>query len=251
MSPPLIFFHMSEEWEKIWSFKLVCPGNAGSVSHERVLLLKNATVNMNFDDLCLEKQVYVAYNRVRWIFEVNNITGEMVKYVVEPIISHINVAHEWEMQAAFFEYNNIKPKWYNAYFNWGTLNKTSGQWSGAVGMIQRDEVDYAIWGFAGTYARSKVAAFSPGIEYLPYHWLTRYPQKLSPTWNLLGLFTKGHNSQISRLSLCLYKLIYSNKQDKVFLAPIIVLETFSDCHATTEKVIFLFAIFEQEPHRTI
>ena len=174
-----------------------------SVSHERLLLLKNATVNSNlgFDDICVEKQVFAAYNRVRYIFEVSNITGEMVRYPVEPVVSYFNVAHEWETQAAFFKYNNIKPQWFNAFFNWGSLNETTGQWSGAVGMIQRDEVDYAIWGFAGTYARSKVAAFSPGIEYSPYYWLTRYPQELPPTWNLLGLFTKEYNSQIHKLSL--------------------------------------------------
>ena len=108
-----------------------------------------------------------------------------------------NVANEWETQAAFFKYNNITPKWFNANYTWGTLNETTGEWSGAVGMIQRDEVDYALWGFGGTYGRSKVAAFSPGIEYSPYYWLTRYPQELPPTWNLLGLFTKGYNSQLS------------------------------------------------------
>ena len=70
------------------------------------------------------------------------------------------------------------------------LNETTGQWNGAVGVIQRVEADYAIAGFAGTYGRSKVAAFSPGVEYAPYHWLTRYPQELTPMWNLFGLFTK-------------------------------------------------------------
>ena len=64
-------------------------------------------------------------------------------------------------------------------------------------MIERDEVDYAIRGFAGTYPRSKVAAFSPGIDYNPKHWLTRYPLELSPTWNLFGLFTKEGISQMS------------------------------------------------------
>ena len=63
-------------------------------------------------------------------------------------------------------------------------------------MIERDEADYAIFGFAGTYARSKVAVFSQGIDYLPFHWLTRYPLELSPTWNLIGLFTKAYISQI-------------------------------------------------------
>ena len=164
-----------------------------SVSHERLLLLKNATVNWNlgFDDVCKEKYVYVAYNNEPGAFEVSNITGEMVEYPVEPYVSYFNFAWEYEIQTAFFKSNNIEPNWCNANYTWGTLNYTTGQWSGAVGMIQRDEVDYAIWGFYGTYARTKVSAFSPGIDYMPLHWLTRYPLELSPTWNLFGLFTQG------------------------------------------------------------
>ena len=167
-----------------------------SVSHERLLLLKNATVNRNlgFDDVCKEKQVHVAYNNEPGIFEVSNITGEMVEYPVQPYMKYYSIALEWEIQAAFFETNNIEPMWLNANYTWGTVNYTTGQWTGAVGMIQRNEADYAICCFSGTYARSKVATFSPGIDYNPKHWLTRYPLELPPTWNLLGLFTKGYIS---------------------------------------------------------
>ena len=170
-----------------------------SVSHKKLLLLKNATANRNlgFEDVCNKKHVYAAYNNDWRVFEVSNITGEMVKYPVDPVVRYQSTSYEWEIQAAFFETNSIKPIWLNANYTWGTLNYTTGQWSGAVGMIQRDEADYAICCFAGTYARSKVASFTQ-VDYLPYHWLTRYPLELSPTWNLLGLFTKGF-SQMSFL----------------------------------------------------
>ena len=172
---------------------MVCPGNSLVGFDEELLLIKNTEVNRNsgFDDVCKGKQVYVAYNNELYTFEVSNITGEMVEYPVEPYVNYWYVAYEWEIQKAFFKYNNITPHWINANYTWGSLNVTTGQWSGAVGLIQRDEADYAIWGFAGTYARSKVAAFSPGILYGPKYWLTRYPLELSPTWNLFGLFTKG------------------------------------------------------------
>ena len=62
------------------------------------------------------------------------------------------------------------------------------------------EADYALHVFMGTYERSKVTAFSPGTRYLPFHWLTRYPLELPPTWNLLGLFTKGYISHIKQYS---------------------------------------------------
>ena len=141
--------------------------------------------------MCKEKHVYVAYNNEPPdVFEVSNTTRNMVKYPVRPYMRYLNIANEWEIQAAFFETNNIKPIWLNANYTWGTLNYTTGQWSGAVGMIQRDEADYAIYAFLGTYTRSKVAAFTQGTRYLPFHWLTRYPLELPPTWNLLGLFTR-------------------------------------------------------------
>ena len=115
-------------------FKLVCPGNALSVSHERLLLLKNATANWNlgFDDVCKEKHIIVAYTNEPGTFEVSNITGEIVEYPVLPYVSYVSIADEWEIQAAFFETNNIKPIWLNANYTWGTLHYTTGQWSGAV-----------------------------------------------------------------------------------------------------------------------
>ena len=73
-----------------WLFKLVCPGNAMSVTHERLLLHKSATVNRNlgFDNVCKEKHVNVAYNNEGLVFEVSNTTGEMVSYPVYPVVSY-------------------------------------------------------------------------------------------------------------------------------------------------------------------
>ena len=158
-------------------------------------MLKNVTVNRNlgFDDVCKEKHVYVAYNNEADWFEVSNITGEMVEHPVQPYMKYYNIALEWEIQAAFFKTNNIKPMWLNANYTWGWYDNITDTWTGACGMIERDEADYAIFGFAGTYARSKVAKIS-ATNYRPLYWLTRYPLELSPTWNLLGLFTKGYIS---------------------------------------------------------
>ena len=164
MSPALVSVPLTHDGVKGWIFSLVCPGNAMSISIKRLLLLTNATVNRNlgFDDVCKEKHVYVAYNNEPDSFEINNVTGEMVRFPVKPYVSFDQIAFEWEIQVAFFTSHNIKPQWFNCNYTWGTLNYTTGQWSGAVGMIQRDEADYAIFGFTGTYGRSKVAAFSPG-----------------------------------------------------------------------------------------
>ena len=148
-----------------------------SVSHENLLLLKNATVNWNlaFDNVCKEKHVMVAYNNDPPTFEVSNITGEMVEYPVAPYVTYWSMAWEYEIQAAFFENNNIQPKWLNCNHTWGTLNYTTGQWSGAVGMLQRDEADYALPDSSLTYHKSKVAAFSPPIRFKPLYWIVREP----------------------------------------------------------------------------
>ena len=196
-----MFVPLNYTGSKGWFFDLVCPGNAMSIFHERLLLLKSATVNRNlgFDAVCTKKHALVAYNN-EIKFAVSDITGKMVKWPAFPNVMYWSMVWEWEIQEGFFKYNNIEPNWINCNQNWGTLNYTTGQWSGAVGLIQRDEADYAICCFGVTYPRSKVAAFSPGTKYVPFHWLTRYPQELSPIWNLFGLFTQGYNSQISKLN---------------------------------------------------
>ena len=185
-----VFVPLTHEGEKGWIFNFVCPGNAMSVSHEEILLLKIGKRNFGFDNICKEKHVYIAYNNEYPHFVVNNITGEMVRYPVRPYVRYYTIAQEWEIQAAFFYYNDITPHWINANYSWGWFDNTTGQWTGAVGLIERDEADCAIFAFAGTYGRSTVAAFTPGIMYAQEYWYTRYPQQLPPTWNLAGLFTR-------------------------------------------------------------
>ena len=184
-----MFVPLSNDGVNVWDFKLVCPGNAMSYYHDRLFLLKNATVNKNlgFDDVCKEKHVHVAYNNEPNWFEVRKSTGEMVKYPVDPIVGYFSVAWEWEVQAAFFAFYNIKPQWINANYTWGVLNYTTGQWSGAVGLIQRDEADYAVKNYIPSYEMIKVADLSPTL-YAPLHWVT-CRREVSPIWNLLGLFT--------------------------------------------------------------
>ena len=88
-------------------------------------MLKYATVNGNsgFDNVCKEKHVNVAYNNDPGVFEVSNITGDIVKYPVRNYaMLSINVAWDWEIQEAFFETYNIKPTWLNANYTWGWLD---------------------------------------------------------------------------------------------------------------------------------
>lgn len=157
-----MFVPLTHDGVKAWSFRFVCPGIAMSVSHDRLLLLKTATVNKNlkFDSVCQEKQVFIAYKNQPYVFEVSK-TGQLVEYPVRPYLGFLSIAWDWEIEAAFFEQNNIKPQF--IFCNtWGILNSTTGQWTAAVGMVQRDEVDYATCCFAVTHSRSKVADYTPG-----------------------------------------------------------------------------------------
>ena len=132
--------------------------------------------------------------------KVNNITDTMIKYSIRTSVEYGSVSYEWEVQAMFFSHYNIKPYWFNCNFTWGWIDNETDTWTGAVGMLERDEADYAIFGFGGTLGRVQVTDFSPPTDYFPTYWLTRYPRRVSPTWNLLGLFTKDQNSQMSVLS---------------------------------------------------
>mgnify|MGYP001364800498 FL=1 len=147
-----MFVPLNRDGAKGWIFNLVCPGNAMSVSHERLLLLKSAAVNrdLGFGEVCNEKRVLVAYNNSPGLFEVSPITGKMVKYPVANFVRYFSMAREPEIQAAFFKSYNITPHWIYCNQTWGSLDYTTGQWSGAVGLIQKDEVDYAIFAFKGT-----------------------------------------------------------------------------------------------------
>ena len=165
-----------------------------STKHDRLLLLKNATVNRNvsFDDVCKEKHVKIGYSNrpIPGGMFVSDKTREMIKYILVPTLkATLNVAYHWELEDMFFKKNNIKPEWIKFSHNdWGYLNKTTGQWSGAVGLIQRDEADYAISEFSVSYDRGKVASFSQ-TSHRVFRWVTFRPEK-SPIWNLFGLFTK-------------------------------------------------------------
>ena len=81
-----MFVPLNRDGAKGWIFDLVCPGNAMSVSHERLLLLKSAAVNrdLGFNDVCKEKHVNVAYNMHPQLFWVSPITGKMKNLPLAP-----------------------------------------------------------------------------------------------------------------------------------------------------------------------
>ena len=178
-----------------------------STLHERLLLLKNATVNRNlgFDDVCKEKHAKIVYHNNRgrkFLPDTNRLRnyGDIIKWPLNPTLKPAaNVAAYWELEDRFLKINNIKPEWIKIDYKlnvklksvkheWSLLNETTGQWSGAVGLIQTNEVDYSVGNHIPSYSMGKVAVLSPTL-YAPLHWVT-CRRTVSPIWNLFGLFTK-------------------------------------------------------------
>ena len=71
-------------------------------------------------------------------FEVDDKTGEMLKYPVKPVTgSNTYIPYDWEILSSFFSNHDIVPVWTNSHFNWGWYDEESGKWTGAVGKVRR------------------------------------------------------------------------------------------------------------------
>ena len=57
-----------------------------------------------------------------------------------------------------------------------------------IDQIERDEADIVAPGnYACYHGRGTVATCAPGRTYIPVYWFSKYPEKRSPTWNLVTL----------------------------------------------------------------
>ena len=116
-------------------FVMTCPG----MSHSSTFTLHMRDSGEVDDgkvwgDLCREKRVNIAYNNYRWIFGVNDETGEMVRYPVTPAFEAY--IYDWEILDSFFNIHDIVPVWINCNFTWGWYDEGSGKWTGAVGKVR-------------------------------------------------------------------------------------------------------------------
>ena len=88
-------------------------------------------------DLCREKRVNIAYNNDPGAFEVDDETGEMVRYPGRYPVTLSYIPWDWDILATFFRYYNIVPVWINCHYTWGWYDEESGKWTGAVGKVRR------------------------------------------------------------------------------------------------------------------
>ena len=86
-------------------------------------------------DICSEKIIVnIAYNNFPPFFELVN--DSMVEYEERWVgYKHSRLSYDYEILSIFFQHKNILPKWTNCNGNFGTYNKTTEKWTGAVGKV--------------------------------------------------------------------------------------------------------------------
>ena len=121
-------------------FVMTCPG----MSHSSTFTLHKRD-NGEVDDgkvcgdLCREKRFNIAYNNEPPYFELDDETGEMVKYQTGKI-KNGQIPYDWEILDTFFNNHDIVPVWINCHFSWGRYDQESGKWTGAVGKVRSDKL---------------------------------------------------------------------------------------------------------------
>ena len=121
-------------------FVMTCPG----MSHSSTFTLHmrdNGQVDDGkvWGDLCREKRVNIAYNNYRWIFGVNEETGEMVRWRWGPgefDSEKAYIPRDFEILDSFFRNHDIVPFWINCHYDWGRYDEALDKWTGAVGKVR-------------------------------------------------------------------------------------------------------------------
>ena len=105
-----------------------------------MMLFENGTINGDIDykDLCKEEYaVRIAYNNDLGYFQVDELTNTMngTHYFWRIFLEWGQKSQEHEILGSFFSKYNVKPKWINCNYSWGTFDDQTGHWSGAVGQV--------------------------------------------------------------------------------------------------------------------
>ena len=89
-------------------------------------------------DLCREKRVNIAYNNCPRVFEVDDETGEMVRWKMIHGLDtgKAYIPRDFEILGTFFHNHDIVPVWINCHYNWGRYDEESEKWTGAVGKVR-------------------------------------------------------------------------------------------------------------------
>ena len=157
--------------------------------------VKDGQVKTN-KEMCGRTIVRMAYNQDPGYFELDK-DMKMVKLSTSDKILE-----------SFFSSENLTPVWENANYTWGWLDEETGRWTGAVGLVSLgssyvcpnnnkypqvgyDKADFGVDWFACSHARSTVVLCSQPLYYNVMRWISRAPRPLTPTFNLVRIFTSS------------------------------------------------------------
>ena len=92
-------------------------------------------------DLCREKRVNIAYNSLAYFgyFDVDDKTGEMVRYNVYPenvIHPYSHIPSQMEIMDSFFKPHKIIVNWINCNGTYGGYDFEQRKWTGMVGKVR-------------------------------------------------------------------------------------------------------------------
>ena len=119
-------------------FVMTCPG----MSHSSTFTLHMRDSGEVDDgkvwgDLCRERRVNIAYNNDPPYFAIDNKTGELVRYPINPISGVFSaIPYDWEILDSFFMNHAIVPIWIDCHFTWGWFDENSGTWTGALSKVK-------------------------------------------------------------------------------------------------------------------
>ena len=118
-------------------FVMTCPG----MSHSSTFTLHmrdNGEVNDGkvWGDFCREKVVNIAYQAHPGWFEVDNVTGEMVRYPPNPVSGNEYIPYYWEMLETFFKNHAIVPVWTPCQ-SYGVYDEELEIWTEQVGEVSK------------------------------------------------------------------------------------------------------------------
>ena len=136
--------------------------------------------------------IRMAYNHYPYIFELDE-NDSMVEYPWNWGLGRGPVAHD--ILSTFFASQNLTPTWKECNGDWGTFNKTTALWAGAVAEVSKllnkvgyDKADLRVTSSSNSEAYNKVLDVSPAIYYGQTFWVTKSSKLLSPATNLLRIF---------------------------------------------------------------
>ena len=120
-------FDRNQDTSRI-TFDFFCYGD----SHKRTrLLIRNGSVNQYFKKVCPSETVRIAYNDYGDIFQLDD-SEKMVEY---PYPSSISDIRPVEIMSSFLTSQNLKPEWTNCNGDYGSLNKSTGRWTGVIAEV--------------------------------------------------------------------------------------------------------------------